>query len=328
MIIFVYGVDHYRSQAYVRRLVDKFKVERDAVGCNVVELDALTVKQPGQILQEILAAPFLAEKRLVVVRNFLAVKDAPDRSAVLERLEAGTLPEDTITLFWETTSTFKTKEGKALFAELKKSKFCEEFAALSAGEAQRWVIQEAERRGTKMDTEAATYLVANLGVETWSLSTVIDQLVAYASGRSILVKDVALFIPEKVPDNIFALAEVISSGRADQAFAQFQEQYRQGQDSVYILAMLVRQFRILIGISSWVQIEPRAAAPEIAAALGIHPYVAQKSLALAKKIPLERLAYAHQLLTELDEAAKSGQGDHRQLLEIFLGKYLLSADKI
>jgi DNA polymerase III delta subunit len=77
-----------------------------------------------------------------------------------------------------------------------------------------------------------------------------------------------------------------------------------------------------------VQIEPRAAAPEIAAALGIHPYVAQKSLALAKKIPLERLAYAHQLLTELDEAAKSGQGDHRHLLEIFLGKYLLLANKV
>lgn len=326
MIIFVYGLDHYRSQAYVRRLVDKFKVERDAVGCNVIELDAVTVKQPGQILQEILAAPFLAEKRLVVVRNFLSAKDAPDRPAMLERLVAGTLPEDTITLFWETTSTFKTKDGKALFAELKKSKFCEEFAALSVGEAQRWVSQEAERRGTKIDAEAALHLVTNLGVETWGLSTTIDQLVAYAAGRIISVKDVALFVPEKVSDNIFALAEAISSGRADQAFAQFQEQYRQGQDSIYILAMLVRQFRILIGISSWLQIEPRAAAPEIAAALGIHPYVAQKSLALAKKVPLERLTHAHQLLTELDEAAKSGQGDHRQLLEIFLGKYLVQTN--
>lgn len=325
MIIFVYGQDLYRSQAYVRRLVDKFKVERDAAGCNVIEIEAATAKQPGQILQEILAAPFLAEKRLVVLRNFLSAKDAPDRATVLERIIAGTLPEDTITLFWESTSTFKTKEAKALFAELKKSKFCEEFAPLSPPEAQRWVTQEAERRGTKIDPGAATQLVTNLGTDTWSLSTTVDQLVAYAAGRTITVADIAQFVPEKVPDNIFALAEAIANGQAKQVFAQCQEQYRLGQDSIYIHAMLVRQFRILIGIAGWLQAEPRAAAPEIAAALGIHPYVAQKSLALAKKIPLTRLTRAHQLLAELDQAAKSGQGEHRQLFEIFLGKYLLQS---
>lgn len=325
MIIFVHGPDLYRSQAYVRRLVDKFRVERDTAGCNVVEIDAAIVKQPGQILQEILAAPFLAEKRLVVLRNFLTAKDAPDRAAVLERVVAGSFPEDTITLFWEQTSTFKTKEAKTLFAELKKSKFCEEFAALSVSEAQRWVQQEAERRGTKCNPDAAVQMVANLGTDTWTLSTSLDQLVSFAAGRTITVVDVAQFVPEKVPDNIFALAEAIANSQAKLVFTQCQEQYRLGQDSIYIHAMLVRQFRILIGISSWLQAEPRAAAPEIAAALGIHPYVAQKSLALAKKIPLPRLAYAHQLLTELDQAAKSGQGDHRQLFEIFLGKYLLQS---
>lgn len=323
MIIFVHGPDHYRSQAYVRRLVDKFRVERDAAGCNVAEIDAATAKQPGQILQEILAAPFLAEKRLVLLRNFLSAKDVADRALVLERIQAGTLPEDTITLFWEPASTFKTKEAKALFVELKKSKFCEEFAPLSLPEAQRWAQQEAERRGTRLSPEAATQLVASLGVDTWSLSTTIDQLVAFAAGRTIVPADVAQFVPEKVPDNIFALAEAIVSGQASQVFAQCQEQYRQGQDSAYLLAMLVRQFRILIGISSWLQAEPRAAAPEIAAALSIHPYVVQKSLPLAKRLPLSRLTQAHQLLAELDEAAKSGQGDYKQLLEIFLGKYLL-----
>ena len=323
MIIFVHGPDLYRSQAYVRRLVDKFRVERDAAGCNVIEIDATTAKQPGQILQEILAAPFLAERRLVVLRNFLSAKDAPDRATVLERIVAGTLPEDTITLFWEQTSTFKTKEAKALFAELKKSKFCEEFAPLSPSEAQRWAQQEAERRGTKCNPDAAAELVANVGTDTWTLSTTLDQLVSFAAGRVITKTDVAQFVPAKVPDNIFALAEAIANGQTKQVFAQCQEQYRLGQDSAYIHAMLVRQFRILIGISSWLQAEPRAAAPEIAAALGIHPYVAQKSLALAKKIPLVRLTHAHQLLVELDQAAKSGQGDHHQLFEIFLGKYLL-----
>lgn len=325
MIIFVHGPDLYRSQAYVRRLVEKFRVERDQAGCNVVEIDASNAKQPGQILQEILAAPFLAEKRLVVIRNFLSAKDVPDRATVLERVSANSLPEDTITLFWEQTSTFKTKEAKALFAELKKSKFCEEFAPLAPPEAQRWVVQEAERRGTKLESSAAAQLVANLGTDTWSLSTTLDQLVAYAAGRSITTADVSQFVPEKVPDNIFALAEAIANGQAKQVFVQCQEQYRLGQDSIYIHAMLVRQFRILIGIGSWLAAEPRAAAPEIAAALGIHPYVAQKSLALAKKIPLDRLTHAHQLLAELDQAAKSGQGEHRQLLEIFLGKYLLQS---
>ncbi len=323
MIIFVYGPDLYRSQAYVRRLVEKFRVERDAAGCNVVELDATSAKQPGQVLQEILAAPFLAEKRLVVLRNFLSAKEAPDRAVVLERLIANNFPTDTITLFWETVSAFKTKEAKALFAELKKSKFCEEFAPLNPAEAQRWVQQEAVQRGANLPNAVAQQLVANLGTDTWSLSTTLDQLTAYAAGREITAADISQFVPDKVPDNIFALAEAIANSQTKQVFAQCQEQYRLGQDSAYIWAMLVRQFRILIGIASWIQLEPRAAAPEIAAALGIHPYVAQKSLALAKKIPLNRLTQAHLLLTELDEASKTGRGDHQQLLEIFLGKYLL-----
>lgn len=323
MILFVHGPDHYRSQAYVRKLVDKFRTERDPAGCNVVELEATLFKQPGQVMQEILATPFLAEKRLVVIRNFLSSKDAPDRAAVLERIMAGTLPEDTITLFWEGTSSFKTKEGKALFAELKKGKYCEEFAALSVVEAQRWAQQEALRRGTAIESSAAVQLVASLGTDSWSLSTAIDQLVAYASTRSITTDDVSMFVPEKIPDNIFALAEAIAAGQTNQVFAQVQEQYRQGQEGAYMVAMLVRQFRILIGLASWLQMEPRAGAPEIGAALGIHPYVAQKSLGLAKKIPFTRLTQTHQLLAELDEAAKTGQGDYGQLLEIFLGKYLL-----
>ena len=74
MIIYIYGEDTFRSRNYLKQQVERFKKERDPQGMNVVVLDGQKVES-RRLWNEITAAPFLAEKRLVIVQNILSSKD-------------------------------------------------------------------------------------------------------------------------------------------------------------------------------------------------------------------------------------------------------------
>lgn len=323
MLIFIHGPDTYRSRQYLHRLVEKFKADRDPAGYNVVELDASGSLTPGRLLTELLSVPFLAEKRLVVVKNLLSAKASPERTAVFERLTGPGLPESTVAIFWEPVSDFKSKESKTLAELLGKEKFCEEFKELSPRELAGWIEQEIVRREGTCAPGTADFLVAQAGTDLWMLSTVIDQLVAFASDRPITSVDVSLFVAEKVSDNIFDLIEGIIAGNAAQVFKRRQEQYRQGQDSGYILAMLIRQFRILIGIQAALIDRPNAQPADIAKQLKLHPFVVKKSLALVRRSPLSQLKQTYHALLEIDEQTKTGQGDQSVLLDVLISRLSL-----
>ena len=71
MLIFVHGDDDYRSSAYVRDQIAKFKTARDPGGYNTRTLNA-PEEDAGVVMREITAAPFLADRRMVVVKNVLS----------------------------------------------------------------------------------------------------------------------------------------------------------------------------------------------------------------------------------------------------------------
>ena len=75
MIIYIYGEDTFRSRNYLTQQIERFKKERDPQNLNVVFLDGQKVES-SRLWNEIMAMPFLAEKRLVVIHNILSSKDA------------------------------------------------------------------------------------------------------------------------------------------------------------------------------------------------------------------------------------------------------------
>ena len=69
MIIYIYGEDDFNSRRYLRRAVEQFKTQRDPQGYNTVFLDGKK-ESAGKLFGEISAAPFLSEKRMVVIEIF------------------------------------------------------------------------------------------------------------------------------------------------------------------------------------------------------------------------------------------------------------------
>jgi len=299
-------------------MVDKFKVDRDPQGFNVVELDC--DKETGaNIMQQLLTAPFLAEKKMIVLKNLLSASEHKDfLSELMTRIDGKRLPEENIILFWEGNDTFKTKNAKTLFEKLKKEKFVQIFPEMRGLELSNWVKSEIVSRGGKIEPKALNFLLQNFGNDMWSLSTIIDQLLSYTS-QEISLEDVQKFLGEKVDDNIFNLIDFIVGKQKNKVFKMIRKQYENGEDAQFIFAMILRQFRILLELREVYEKQDNMHSADLAKILGIHPFVVTKSMAFVKRYTLNQIKDIYLKLLEIDTKTKTGQGGQSFLLDVFVG---------
>lgn len=349
MILFLYGADTFRSREQLKKMIEKFKKDRDPEGLNAVSLDCQK-EEAGKIWEQILATPFLAEKRMVVLENLLLSKDKELLAGIKEKIENKKLSDATVLVFWEGGDKAKGKEAENLFKCLVKEKYCSKFDLLTGAKLSAWIVQAMKERGGKIEPAAVQYLAQNVGGDMWRLNSLIDQLVAYViarrsqsddaaiqssngagsprpdvasglamTGREIDLADVQLFLDEKADDSIFNLVDAVVAGRSKEAYKMIREQYRLGEDAQYIFAMLLRQFRILLELRDMYDREDNLSSEQLAKKLSLHPFVVKKSLVFVKKYSLDKLKIIYQRLLDLDIKTKTGQGDQSLLLDVFVG---------
>jgi DNA polymerase-3 subunit delta len=318
MIIFLYGKDTFRSRQQLKKMVDKFKVDRDPQGYNVVDLDC-DKETSGNIMSQLLTAPFLSDKKMIVLKNLLSNSEHKDfLLELMSRIEDKKLPEENIVIFWESNDTFKTKNAKTFFALLKKEKIVQSFPELKGFELNNWIKSEFTTRGGKIEMKALSFLVNNFGSDMWALSTMIDQLISYTQ-EEINLSDVQKFVEEKVDDNIFNLVDAIVAGQKNKAFKMIRKQYANGENAQYIFAMLLRQFRILLEMREIYEKQDNLHSNDLAKMLGFHPFVVTKSMVFVKRYTLSQIKDIYLKLLEMDTKTKTGRGNQSFLLDVFVG---------
>lgn len=319
MVIYIYGEDSYRSRQYLSDQITKFKTARDPQGYNVAIFDAQK-DEPGKILSEILSSPFLAEKRLIVVENILSISDKEFLGGLIERIEDKKIPESNIVIFWQSEKLSKVKEAKELEAILKKEKYVQEFVALEGSSLSAWITSEVKKRNGKISNPAISYLTQNTVGDIWFLSSLLDQLTAYAAGKEIELSQVNLFLDEKVDDNAFNMVEAVVSGNKKQAYKLLQEQRRIGEDNFKIFGLIVWQFRTLLALRSLFEAEDNLNSDAMAKTLGIHPFVVKKNMALVKRYNKKQLSDVYVQLLDMDFKAKTGGSDLGLELDLLVQK--------
>ncbi|NCO05326.1 MAG: DNA polymerase III subunit delta [Candidatus Magasanikbacteria bacterium] len=322
MIIFLHGKDTYRSKQHRKKLVAKFVRERDLQKFNTTIIDC-EKEDSHTILEQVIAFPFLSEKRMIVLEQLLASKHKELQKTVLEKIKNNALPEENIVIFWEKEGKYKTKLAKELFAQLQKEQYAQEFAELSGTRLAQWISQEVTQNNANIDVRATQYLAQNIGANTWQMATVLAQLSAYADDKPITEEMVKLFIEKKEDDNIFNLVDAILSKQHQQVFAMITEQYKSGKDAQYIFAMIVRQIKIHTQIKDLIDRTGETQHSSIAKQLGIHPFVVKKTLPQLNRYTMKTLINIYQELLRFDTKVKTGQGDAQTLLSIFVGRHCI-----
>ncbi len=320
MVIFLYGEDTFRSRERLKKLIERFKAERDPQGLNVVVLDAASSKV--NILEEISASPFLAEKRMIVVERLMKTKNKELQLAIQEKITANKLPPTNVTIFFEEAAPEKHKEAKALWDTLKATPYAQEFAKLTSSEAGTWVKEYFKERGKTVDAHALPELVRIAGVDSWQAKNLFEVLTAYSGQNTAITEaDVLLFLDGGTEDVIFALVDSIVAQKTKQAFEHLAMERSHGGEDGYVLAMLIRQTKILLELSDALKRDPGASSDSLARKIGAHPFVVKKSLGLIKQTPPEKFQELHRLLLEADIGVKTGKTDMASTLEYIIVRF-------
>lgn len=306
MLLFVYGDDTFRVQEKVKQLVKAFREKFDSTGLNLVEFprNKKTIEL-GEVMGAVHSLPFLGQRRMVVIRELIDSTKKGEMESWVDGFMR--TPDSTIVVFWESTEP-KALEKKPLYQELVGLAEVHRYILpqLQGTELSRWVETRVKERGGVMAASVLRGLVERIGANLWQMDNEIQKLVAYAGGQSITAAMVDELVYASFEGKIFQLIDAISQKRSADAIRLLQEERWSGVNDHYLLTMLGRQVRILLGARAMLAENPRATSQELAVMLDIHPFVAQKALTQARGFSLEHLKAVHDLLFEFDIAMKTG----------------------
>lgn len=312
MLYLLYGPDEVARSEALSALIAV--VPRDVADLNVSRLDGRRLKLEA-LAAACEAMPFLADRRVVVVGDALkhskAGKDREELRAYLERV-----PQSCDLIFVESE---EVDRRSVLFTYLKKAGEAREFLPLEGAELSRWLVERARRLGAKLEPAAAHRLVDLAGNDTRALVTELAKLATYVGkGGAIGPAAVDLLVQDGHEQNLFAFIDALSARRMGAALGGARALLEDGQAATYVLFMLARQVRILIGVQ---ELAGRRMRPDdIAAELGQKPFVVRKAVDQARAFAPGELRRFHDRLLELDVASKTGRIQAETALEVFVAE--------
>lgn len=312
MVIFLYGPDTVRLREHLHKLTTRFIEERDPSGMNVTTLDA-TATTLSEVMGVLLAVPFLASRRMVVVRG---VCDAADdiQEWLLERLDRLRMDDDIVILVHEDALGAKNELGKALAKE----QYAIAFAAPEGDALHAWIVRRVTALGSEISVDAVVHLATAISDDMVRLGNRVHQLALAADGAMITLEDAIALVPEPAGDVVFALMDAVVKRDHTTALQLLEQQWEYRGDAQQLFGMLVRQFRILADLISYSEMNPNAKETEIAKALALHPYVVKKTRALMRGVTRASVARAVESLLVIDEKIKRGAGHMPELLALFI----------
>lgn len=305
MLIFIYGENTFLSLKKLEAMRFKFLQTLDPSKINLFEIDIKEEKpQFGEIAQAIQSPPFLAEKRMVVLRGLL---DVYSKKAEAEPwIELCThVPESTILILWE-SGTSKEIEKHALFKTLNQTEDSHSYVLSQPmpGELIAWATARAKELALNIRGEQIRNIVEMVGSDMWQLSSELEKLAAFAGNRAVTLEDIGLLVNTNTDDKMFTLMDAISERDNAKVLKLLTDQRQFGTTDGMLFVMLCRQARLLLGARDVLDRNPKTNKQAVADELNIHPFVAQKILAQARKFDFNALVKLQNLLFELDKKIK------------------------
>lgn len=301
MITTLTGSNSYLLAAELnRRIADFIKTYTD-MGLEKVDGEEGDYARMREALQNL---PFLANKKLIVLRNPSATKEFTETFDDL----LTTIPETNDVLIYESKLDKRSSYAKLL---QKKTDY-QNFEDLGEHELPSWLVEEAKGRGGQLDKQQAAYMVNRLGTRQQLLSHELDKLLAY---QPTITKETIDLLTDPMPQStIFQLLDEAFAGRLQSAMALYQDQRAQKVEPQAIIPMLAWQLQILALV--------KTAGPKtvetIAREAKLNPFVVRKSRSIANRLSFERLKELIHELRELDISLKTTPLDADEALRLFL----------
>jgi len=274
--------------------------------------------------------PFLAEKRLVIIKGLLERFEAKGKSAGQKKTRPAAgeesecqslathllqLPESTVLVLVDG----KVVKDNPLLRRLSGRAQVKQFPLLSDNELRAWIRRRVSGEGGNILPQAVSLLAKLVGNNLWTMANEIKKLVLLASGRRIEEADVRAVVSYAQEASVFAMVDAILESKPGVAQRWLQQLLAEGAAPVYLLFMLSRQAQLIIRAKVLgSQGEPKA---EIQSRLGLpSEFALRRTLEQADKYSWLRLKAVYHKLLATDLAIKTGRYEAELALNILIAE--------
>ena len=323
-----YGDETYLRDQYLEKFKSLLPDE-----CRDFNMDIIDGRDTalGSIINMATTLPFLAEKRLVIVKNadFFkakrknqrkgdkgekdeAVEEKPDSSEdnLIGYLES---PVDSTCLIFCTDSVDRKRK---IYKRIEKNGQVVQFAQLKGRDLTEWINRTARKLGKTIDPAAAAGLVTAAGNNLRQLRTELEKLACYSDSSVITAADVEMMVSKTAELSIFELVDAVGDRNYSKAIRLAREMVFLGEPVIRILYMIARQCRLLLQAKSL--LETGVSARETAGLMQVHPFVAQKCIGQARNFTPGELKSSLEKILETDADIKGGKQEAVLALELLI----------
>jgi len=297
MILFFFGPNDYLVSRKVYELKQRY-LEKAGGDFNFLTLDGATLV-PQDYLRQIMAMPLLSSSRLIVVENILKNKNKEVLEMVKNSLDK--VSSSTVVLFVQ-KGDFDRRLG--LFRALNRPKIAQEFKSIEPYKMPRFVTEEVEEKGGKIEKDAANLLSEFVGDDLWRLSNEIDKLLSFTGGI-ITSSDVETLVVKNITSNIFAMIDDLSRDLKGGALKHLDALLKSNEPPLRILSLINFQFRSIAQIKEAMEASSNQFA--ISKTTKLSPFQISKSFSLAKKFSFSRLSQVYSEIVRVDFEIKTGK---------------------
>ena len=303
-VYFLFGNDEF---AIARKLKDFGADFTDptTADMNTAQLDARSMNE-NDLNNAVNAMPFLATRRLVLLANPSAkYNNASARKKFLEFVEKA--PDSTRLVMYEQVEARDAEKHWLVKWAEKNNKLIQTKAFMlpRLKEMTGWIVNETKNQGGQIELRAAEMLKDMVGVDTRQAGMEIAKLLAYFNwARPVTGPDVEADCIVTSQQSVFDFVDALSNGNGKSA-QHLLHRLLENEDPFALWGMVVRQFRLLIQAREI--LDGRGNQNDVARALGVHPFVAEKTTQQASHFSIETLEQIYRRLLRVDEEVKTGQ---------------------
>lgn len=291
----VLGEDDFLAERATKAIV-----AQAGEGVEVTTLRAGDVSE-GEIAMATSPSLF-AEDRVVVVKHAeLAGKEPTE---IL--LQACVNPAPGITLIVEHTGGGRQKAMVKKFAKVAEVHKAD---PLKDNERRSWLMEEFRSHGVRPTPDVAAAVLESVGSDLRELASAVSQLVSDTEGE-LTVEAVRAYYVGVAEVAGFDIADQAVAGRADRALASTRRALQLGTSPVSIAAALARKVGDIAKLHG-----VRGNPDQLARTVGMHPYVAKKTMQVARQWSEDAVSHAVIIVSDLDAEVKGQGGDPEFALE-------------
>lgn len=254
--------------------------------------------------------PFMADKRLVTVREHPALSGRAEADdSLCDYVKQ--VPDSCVLVF---LCRGKADARKKLYKAVQKAGQVVSFNPLTEAELNGWIRKTFQGLGKSCSPDTASLLSFTVGTDTALLRREIEKIAALAGDSGeVTDRHVRAVATRSLECTVFEMVDAVVAGQEGKAFGLLRDMLLTGADRLGILAMLLRQYRLIQHVKI-MQYEKRSP-QQIKQGLGIAPFAADRCIRQAAAYSGGEVRQAVEICLDTEYRVKSGQMNQEGALE-------------